>query len=220
MSFNFTYYNRIKKKICILYVGYNSDYMVLLHLLKPQIDKTLSIDINLCYREEFGCWSNDFIPYSKFDKLMFSYVIELVMDAANPVHPIYKLLVESRIPISKIPTYDNPRTQVGLICPQGMWPTQSLSQTQVNKAKDWVRSKRLKPYVVGLDGVNSDLTFDVKISNSDKPRIIDMTGLVVGVESDLLFYAAGKGIPTALVSTGYGTELYTNMFQTTKILNI
>lgn len=202
MTCPFPYYNEIKSKLCIYYLGHSKEYLVLLRLLRPTVEKEFDLDIYICCRDEYVCWldGSKIIPLSQFEnkKKEFVHAMEITY-ASDEIHPISRLTKD--ITFKKI-EQGKPKTQIGIIIEEGNFPTKPLTPKQTSKLKEWLIIKGMKPIIAN----------DI--------NLIETAGIVAGVESEFLFQAAALGIPTALVPTGIGTELYQYLFSPGLVISL
>lgn len=124
----------------------------------------------------------------KNQKYNFALINEIKCDMKT--HPIEVFLNESNVKLDKMPRIeqqDIPRT--AFISPDSITPTRSLEQFEVEKLTATIRAN------------GYEITTDK-----------EMAGSVWGVENEDLFVAAFNGLPTFLVPTGVGTNLYKMLF--------
>lgn len=137
------------------------------------------------------------IPMGKLKsmRLKFAHVYEFII--GNRIHPIEELLNECDIKECIIEVPQIEPTDKCVIISEGSYPTKNLTKPQISKLKNMAMMENYK-IGEGLEGA----------------------GWVIGVESEELFEAAGKGIKTTLIETGIGTNLYKKMFPQGKVMSI
>lgn len=195
MGIPFTEYVKIKDKFCLRYVGNNTEYILQLQALRPQIEQQLpGLKLFIaCVDSEYPRFQNDpqIICATQLhqERNKFGYI----KDFANCLqeHPVLKFLDESKIVVHPIETPHLPATTICGICPYGSTPVQSLNNDEITFLETLASSKGFSPRV------------DENINDC---------GWVIGVENKPLYEAAIKGIQTTLVPTGLGLELYKKMF--------
>jgi len=128
-------------------------------------------------------------------KTKFAHVYELL--TGSEVHPIEELLNSCDIDKYAIEVPQTELTTKCVVISKGNYPTRNLTKPQISKLKGMAT---MQGYEIGetLEGV----------------------GWVIGVESEELFEAAGKGIKTTLVKTGIGDKLYKKMFPQGEVISI
>ena len=142
-------------------------------------------------------WYDKIFPKSdlQYRKSEFAYIKQLTCNMFD--HPVEQFLVESGLSVPAISTPACDLTKKCVIVPEGNAPTASLTSQQVERVREVAINRG---YHVGED--------------------IEGAGWVVGVENEQLFLAASKGIPTSLVPTGIGKNLYQKMLPHAEILNL
>ena len=127
--------------------------------------------------------------------MTFAHVYEFI--TGNQVHPIEELLDECDVEEYAIEVPEVEPTTKCAIISVGSYPTRNLTKPQISKLKKMAITQK---YQIG-EGIEG-------------------AGWVIGVESEELFEAAGKGIKTTLVKTGTGTNLYRKMFPQGEVIEI
>lgn len=200
----FTKYADIKDRYCICYFGPNDEYLFLLKILKPIIEKkfqNLKITIG-CKDDKVNFFEikDDFLKMSdlRSKRFDFGYIRELKFNGTE--HPIEALIKECQINECAVATalqedYNNKC----VIITQGNYPTLSLDKRKLNI----------------LEKIAKEEGFDPVIDENVKGA-----GFVMGVESYGLFEAASRGVRTLLWPTGLGTNLYKLMFPKGEIISI
>jgi len=199
MPIPLTTYADIKNNYCICYFGQCDEYIVQLRYLRPYIENFMpGLKIHIGYRDnvEYLLEGEERIMSKssfKKQKKNFAHINQLKCNMTE--HPIYKLLKDSNINVS----FNNKEehTIKCVIVAKGTVPTNHLTKEQI--ARETSKAEAAG-YQVSLDGN------------------IEGAGYVVGVESVQLFEAAFKGIKTALIPTGLGTELYKSLFPQGKVI--
>lgn len=176
--------------------------MQLLYLLEavekelPGIEIHIACKPQLSYLRDHFKSGNRLITGKELDTLKndFSYVRELKCDLQH--HPVEALLNESDLNLSSLlPPEPQSPTRKCIICGSSLPPTKNLPSI------DHLVKKAIKE--------GYEPTTEQKIEGA---------GWVIGVESEILFLAAAKGIRTTLIPTGVGTELYHRLFPKNEIL--
>jgi len=200
---SYIHYSKVKDKYCLAYGGHCSEYLVQLRLLRPLLEKEFpGVDIYLSGRDDFSHLfrgEDRIIPYSqvKGRKHEFGYLRELV---TGTTHPVLDFLRESKITEAiEVPPQPN-QNKLCVIVTEAIHPTKVMSEDQIARCR-------------------SDALYDgYQVWVNPGPGALDSAGWVVGVESPVLFEAAGMGIRTTLVPTGIGTQLYKLMFPLGEIM--
>lgn len=175
--------------------------MVQILCLRPHIEQELpGLELHVCCRNELmylSEWYDKIFPKSElqYKKSEFAYIKQLTCNMFD--HPVEQFLMESgmSIPEISVPTCD--LTKKCVIVPEGNAPTNSLTSEQIDRVQELVDNRGFQ---VGYD--------------------IEGAGWVVGVENEQLFLAASRGIPTSLVPTGIGKNIYQKMYPHAEILNL
>lgn len=134
----------------------------------------------------------------KDSKNMFGYIRELLCDMQS--HPVEEFMKESDIPCGPIckPLKTNGNV---VVLTNGIIPVKPLNGNQIKEIIEYVRSQGKEP-----------------ILNGD----INDASWVLGVECENLYLAAAAGKRVTLIPTGFGENLFKNMFPESEIqrLNI
>ena len=203
MAIALPHYAKIKDRYCISYFGRSNEYLVQLLLLRPNIEKELQgIQIYIaCLDEVFYILSGHprILTCEQFreNEKNFAYIRNLTCNLQE--HPVEALMEESQIPLRidvPTPSSNNGRC---IIMPEGIVPTRTMTQIQIEECKSLATRKGFVP----------------EISNN-----FNEAAWVIGVENEYFYAAAAHGIPTTLVPTGIGTNLYRKMFERGEILTI
>jgi hypothetical protein len=196
-------YVRVKDKLAVIYEGHNADYLIQMSALRPAIRKALpDISLTIVCREEYLIWLDndpDHLSIESYKKIPIGWgrTIPLVYDAGNGSHPILEQIQKSNIiPTPPLPTSGS---SIGVICTHGHFPVETASQKQIDMTKRLVLSKGYTPIIA--DG----------LPLLDRKKLADTAGFVVGVECDLFFAAMVRGVPTTLLESGKGSNLYKMM---------
>lgn len=202
MTVAFPQFAKTKDNYCIAYYGNNNEYVVQLLYLADAIEKELpgirlyiACKNNLSHlRKHFS--TNRLILAQEINRSNFAYVRELKFDFQT--HPVETILKESEIKLSHL-TSPTPRslTNKCVICPTSLPPTKSIEDTQI------IWEKAIKE--------GYEPTLEQNITGA---------GWVIGVESEILYLAAAKGIRTTLIPSGIGTNFYKRLFPKNEILDI
>lgn len=200
MTCLFPYYNEIRNKVLICYLGHSKDYLVQLRIIRPYLEK-LGLDIWIGCRDEYRDWVDKVITLSDFEdkKEEFVYSLEITY-ASDEIHPIWKLWKEAEVKLDKI-EQKPPQTTIAILTTECNYPTKPLSIKQTTQLREYLLRK-------GMSSI---------VETNDK-SILDKAGIVAGVENALLFEAASRGIYTILIPTGLGTELYKTLFSKAEVL--
>jgi len=201
MSVPLPTYAKIKDRYCIAYFGNCNEYLIQLKLLRPHIQKIYpGIKIYLVCKDDAFHFLKDEIntlSRSEYDKNMFAYTRELTCDMQS--HPVEDLLKESNIPKLLAKFEHRKGGNNCCIYPRGCLPTKSLTDTQLQKVINHVKSKNLNPVVEGE---------------------LESAGYVIGVENEYTALAPIKGIKTTLIPTGIGENLYKSIYSGLDIYKI
>ena len=192
---NYSYYVKTKDEICIQYPGHNADFVIQLRALRPSLEAAFP-ELNFtfaCKQEHLPWMSDDPKTILIGTQAPSVYTIQIMYDAKKETHPIADLV--SEIAVNKVRTKSGGNYSA-VICQNGLFPTQSLTDDEVVWLCNVVERQGYKPI--------TPKTTDIK----SKQELARTAGMVAGVECDLLFEAVACGTPTILVPTGPGTELY------------
>ena len=198
-------YCDIKDRVCISYSGYCSEYVLLMKLIRPYLQKALpGLSIWLSCNDDLFYLldgANNIVTGSKLTRRheFFGFVKEVSNRMQRP-HPIEQLLSESNVPIPVLQSSYHSASGLCCIYSNGILPTRSLSASEIDKCK--------------IIAVNSG--YDVWLN--PPPAAAKDAGWVIGVEGEALFQAAITGQRTSLVPTGIGTTVYQNMFPAGEVL--
>ena len=148
-------------------------------------------------------------------KHLFAHIRNIVCENT---HPILNFIQESKL---EIPIISKPIAKSGLalICPEGINPTQSLKQKDIEILKQKAFQYGHVPIVLGSD-IHATLPISLRPQNKEKLKYLTEAAMVFGVENEYLFLGGAMGKDTVLIPTGLGTELYKKMFPFNKILKI
>jgi hypothetical protein len=199
----FPKYVSIKNNYCVCYFGPVDEYLLQLSLLKPIIEEQFK-GINFfigCRDEKVAKLNgNSILRLSelKVKRFDFGHIREIAYNGSS--HPVEDFINESNL--KNIVVCDNLKkepTEKCVIITKGNYPTVSLDSKRTQVLEKIASSEGYRPEVDGN---------------------IEGAGLVMGVESYDLFYAASQGIKTRLVKTGIGHNLFKNMFPKCDLLNL
>tara|TARA_Y100000034_G_scaffold38278_2_gene47035 strand:- start:15505 stop:16107 length:603 start_codon:yes stop_codon:yes gene_type:complete len=200
MGIELVKYVKIKDNYCLIYFGSSREYLVQLRLLRPILEKKFhGLNLYVCCKDEeidvLGGEKSLTMSELRTKRNKFAHVYEFL--TGNQVHPIEELLDHCDIKECPIEVPEVEPTTKCVIAAVGSYPTKNLTKSQIQKLKNIAATQR---YEVGegLEGA----------------------GWVIGVESEELFEAAGKGIKTTLVKTGTGHNLYKKMFPQGEVMEI
>jgi hypothetical protein len=219
---SFFHYRTVKDKICLYHNGYSPEYLIQLAKLRSSFEEALpGIQIYYSCKSEYLLWLEEdpfkiSIEHHLQHPKEFAYEINVAYDGLKRSHPIWDFVKESNIPVRKQPIVGS-QSHFAYICPEGNFPTNSLSVPQIMELRQAVMQRGFKPLVVGTAASETLLPIDRRPNTEQKKQMARTAGCVVGVECDMLFEAANRGIPTSLVSTGLGTELYNVMYESMKV---
>lgn len=203
MSIPLPHYAKIKNRYCVCYFGSANEYIWQLLNLRPHIESQLpGIELYISYKDELSnliknqpktiTQSNLYVH-----KKLFAYIRVLQYDLKQSKHPVLEFMTESQLNIPKfVPIESNNRKCV--ISPQAVFPSKSLSSQQISHCKELFTKRG---YVVEIGEDTQD------------------AGWVVGPENLAVFQAGFKNIPTSLIPTGVGKDLYLSLFNG-EILNL
>lgn len=210
MSISFSHYAKVIDKICFAYFGLAPEYVVQLDYLISIINKLYTdLSITLYINQEYSYLARNYVTQANPND--FAYCKEFKI---NPcAHTIYDFIKTSNITFPLAKTTNNNKTC--LICPDAIYPSQSLTENQVNNIKSIV--KGFKTIVIGSDIQPQFTKVDYR-PNKDKLTMIESAGWVIGAENEYTFLAASKGIRTSLIPSGFGTDLFKLMFPGSEIL--
>lgn len=135
------------------------------------------------------------LKQSEMNKEEFGYVRELMCDMQ--CHPVEQFMKESNIPCGPVPTKPNKKTGKCVLVTQGMLPTRSLNQEEIQSYKKHMLAEGCN---LSVDGDVTDAEF------------------VMGVESASVFQAAADGARTVLIATGFGENLFKCMYPRNTVL--
>lgn len=199
---SFTNYSKVANYYCINYFGQSDEYLVMLRLLKPVLEREFpDLVIYLGCKDDRlhlleNCKHTLKLSELKIRRDDFAQMAELRCNGNT--HPIEDFVARSAITNFAItpPTID--KTTRCVIVTKGSHPTKPLEQFKIDKLKR-------------MAAAEMSVEFDSDIKGA---------GLVMGVESVALCEAAARGIETVLVPTGVGTRLYSKMFPKMRVLEL
>lgn len=201
-------YLNIKNNYCVCYYGANKEYIIQLKALRPLIESQyqgIKVYISVADNNLYLLKGEDkIIPKSEINlkKQEISYMREIF--SSLEFHSVEKLLEESEIQINlsiKQKTIDKP--EIGAILTKGNFPNRSLSFKQIEAAEKFLYEKGIRK---------------IKINPSfDDFELID---IIIGVENEITYEYALKGIKTYLVPTGNGEKLFLKMFPKNELIHL
>ncbi len=211
MSFAFTRYAKIRNNYCISYYGLVPEYVVILRLLRPYMNKAYPhLRIFISCRDEIMYLLEeepDILGYSEiYDrKNDFAYIRELNTSTSAP--HVMETLIRDSIPNFIFERPEKPKliSHHCLVCPDGALPTQSHPDS--GKLCEYAESRGYKTTIVGSD-IHPGTTKTNFRPGSKKFKILDEVDWVIGVENEFIFEAIRRGIKTTLISSGLGNNLY------------
>lgn len=216
MPISFHQYTKSKDNYCCCYLGNSPEYIVLLKLLKPQIEKQLpGLNFWITCRDEFKYLLNNesnTLTLKDFDnyKQNFSYVRELRNNHKS--HSVYDLMIESDLKVNSVcDTVSGEKSKLCLVCPEGIEPTKSLKEESLKLLVNKVTAMGYTPIVLGSD-IHYSLNIKIRPKESEKLKYIENAGFVIGVENEYLVLSAIKGIKTTLIKSGVGENLFKSLF--------
>lgn len=211
-------YLKIKDKICIIYSGYNTEYIIQFKLLIPDLTiKLNNIDITFCCRSNYLDLLEPYqnkISLEQHRNSDYGITFPMVYDASKEIHPIFSLLKDKKLTKYKV---TGSKSYNGLICPEGNFPTKSVSRNQLSILKNLVLQRGFKPMIIGTGSSETDLPIDKRPNNKEKLELARNAGYVIGVECDVLYEALGAGIPTTLIGN---SEIYKLICENPNFFNI
>ena len=192
-------YSKIKDNYCIAYFGNNKEHLVQLKLLRPFMEQTFpGVKVFIACRDDcLYLLQNEPRIITKTQlkdsKNMFGYIRELLCDMQS--HPVEEFMKESDIPCGPIckPLKNNGNV---VVLTNGIIPVKPLNGNQIKEIIEYVRSQGKEP-----------------ILNGD----INDASWVLGVECENLYLAAAAGKRVTLIPTGFGENLFKNMFPESEI---
>lgn len=190
-------YKLIKSNYCVSYYGLNKEYIVQLKLLRPNVESMFkNVSMYICCSEDcqYLLRGEKNILKKSEDKSNMAYIRTL--ENSIEYHPVENLLKESGVVCGPV------LTQKKSVCSKkcalltkGIFPTRSLTGKQINQIENELCGRGYKVYI-----------------NPKIEEIVEDFELVVGVENEVLYEAAGEGINTSLVPTGIGENIFRAMF--------
>lgn len=221
MPIPFPHYACIKDHYCCFYVGSAPEYVVILRLLRPQIEFQMpGLKLHIGCRDEFrflldGDSNCVFSSEIEKKKIEYAYIRELRND--NFKHTLLSFMEESGLKISPISLESTTNKGLCLICPEGINPTKAINAISIEMATQKVKNLGYSPLVLGSD-INASLDLKIRPSGKDKLSYIKEASWVLGVENEYTYLAASQGIRTTLVATGVGTNLFKQLFPKAEII--
>lgn len=200
-------YLDIKNNYCLCYYGLNKEYIIQLRALRPAIESKypdlklyISVDDNNLYllkKEERVISKNEL----KNKKLEMSYIREIHTNIE--FHTIEAFLEESDIQIKiELPDRVN-LLKTGAILTNGIFPNRSLSYKQIEKCERFLEKVGIK-----------------KIEFNPGVEAHDRIDIAIGVENEIIYEYALKGIKVYLIPTGNGEKLFLKMFPKNEVINL
>lgn len=215
MPISFHQYTKTKDNYCCCYLGNSPEYIVLLKLLKPQIEDQLpGLKFWIACRDEFKYLLGDepnTLTLTNLDKNKdnFSHIREL--RNKHKSHSVHDLMIESELEIKPVSKTANENSKLCLVCPEGIEPTKSLSDQALKSLVEKVKSIGYTPIVVGSD-IHYSLNIKIRPKDNEKLKYVETVGCIMGVENEYLSLGAAKGIKTRLIKSGVGTGLFKSLF--------
>lgn len=204
MAIPFPRYAEIKDKFCIVYLGLSEDYVLQLSHMRTYFESSFpGIIVHLCFRDQFVCnlqflkediEKGYIFPQSdlKAKKRSFAHVREITCNLQE--HPIETFLKESDLRTPVLQKINVAETKTFHICPHGNYPTKSMSQQQIEKAKNLAQQKGF----LLIDDCNA--------------------GWIIGPENENTFQAAINGKKVTLVDNGFGGNFFQDMFPNIEVV--
>lgn len=127
----------------------------------------------------------------------FGYVREIICDMKS--NPIYDFMKESDLKCGPLATVANTSNQKCTLLTTGIFPVKCLDEKQIEKVKEIVKNKG----------------FQLEINSN-----IQDSSWVIGVESESLYLAASMNKMVTLIPTGFGENLFIEMFPFCNIIKI
>lgn len=190
-------YRKIKDKYCLSYFGHCADYLVQLKYLRPLIKEKypgLQIFI-ICRQEDAHIFKQEsdviFVDFIA-SKNFYGCINDIRCNMRD--HPVELLIKDLIAPTFettiKIPT-------LAYISNRTFLPTKKLKDDELTLVKNKIKR---------VCEVSDNFT--------------EQVDWVVGVESEILFEAAFKGLKTSLIPSGIGTNFYKSLFPRGEIFSL
>jgi hypothetical protein len=200
-------YNLIKNNYCLCYYGINKEYLVQLKLLRPIIENAYKgIVLYICCSDDclyLLSKEKNILTKSEFlkNKSNISY-IRFLEDSIDR-HPVEEIMKESSIPCGPVcvEKRENFSKKCALLT-KGLSPVRSLNGRQINSALELISGGGFKVFI-----------------NPSLNEIVDDFEMVVGVENEVLYECAARGLNVKLVPTGIGENLFLSMFPNNEIFS-
>lgn len=190
-------YKLIKSNYCVSYYGLNKEYIVQLKLLRPNVENMFkNISMYICCSEDcqYLLKGEKKVLKKSEDKSNMAYIRSL--EDSIEYHPVENLLKESGVPCGPVEVKKkNFCSKKCALLTKGIFPSRSLTGKQINQIESELCKRRYQVYI-----------------NPKIEEILEDFELVVGVENEVLYQAAGEGIEASLVPTGIGENIFKSMF--------
>lgn len=190
-------YTKIKDSYCISYFGNCNEYIIQLYLLIPSIEKQYpGLDFYIACKEDQKALcpkSHKVITQEQLKKAKFGYVKSFNCNMRS--HPIESFLKENEIPLEMEPIQINKTQGPIVLSTKSRLPTKPPKEQEIEKI------------IKKFPGI---------LINEKETE----ASLLVSVENEYLYLAASKGVPTILIPTGFGENLYKRMFSNGQIWEI
>lgn len=207
MSVKYEHYAKIKDKVCLLYAGHCTDYLIIMKLIRPLLETQFpGMTIFIACRDELLHLLKGEPRVLKRSVLkrsvnQYGYIKEIDGRMRGP-HPLIEVLSESGLQVPVVRNTSSCDTHLCCIFTEGALPTKPMPESVRREIEAKAR----------FDG------FEVWVN--PKFEAIEQAGWVVSVEQAALYEAAARGIKTTLVPTGIGQKLYQTMFPKGEIWKI
>ena len=126
-----------------------------------------------------------------------------ILEDSTDIHPVEELLKESNIPCGPIVVEErNNSSKKCALLTKGLSPVRSLSGRQIGSVLEYASHNSLN---ISINPSLDEILYDFE--------------MVIGVENDVLYESASKGLNVQLVPTGIGKNLFLSMFPNNKIFS-
>jgi hypothetical protein len=207
MSIKYEHYAKIKDKVCMLYAGHCTDYIIIMKLIRPLLEAQFpGMTIFIACRDELLYLLRGqprVVPRSTIKRNVNQYgYIKEIDGRMSGSHPLIEVLTESGLEVPVVSNVSETNSRLCCIFTEGSLPTKSMSKDIRHECE--AKAK--------FDG------FEVWVN--PKFETIEQAGWVISVEQAALYEAAANGTKTTLVPTGVGKRLYQIMFPKGEIWKI
>lgn len=209
MAVGFTHYTSISREYCVTYYGLLPEYVTVLRLLRPHIERQLpEVRVSISVNDDLMyllAGEDRVVPFSQMPekKNMYAYIRQVGVVTDGP-HPLAALMRESGLGYEPPPRVEG--STVCLICPDSGLPHRCVEDA--DRFRSLAAARGFHPVVVGSDVHTGGRRADVRPTGADKLALVRTAGWVIGTENEYLYEAAGRGIKTTLLDTGGSQDLY------------